>query len=422
MCHHPNKHWFEENSTACEICDWINQIPQIPTGYRLRCERCGHLLYSHYPQLALQLWLNSAIAVIMFILSFCFSFLGFASNGVERHISLIECIVNLSVEHHPLLGIIVTLPLIVFPFLYLCFVILLLLMIKSHQQLPLRLYGMVHLLESLKPWLMVDVFLLGALVAIVKLQSLAQIELGHSFWAFCCFALLLIRIVSLVDKRWFWNQLKGKSEEITYHHGTARSQQLTGCQFCGALVPHNEKSCPRCHHLIHSRKKNSLSKTCALLCAASILYIPANLYPIMITTFLGQAEPSTIIGGIILLWEMHSYPVALVILAASIIVPLAKILSLFWLCWNTKFKTHIPPAKKQKIYHITEFVGKWSMVDVFVVAILAALVQLGTLMNIIPGRAALSFSFVVILTMLAAFSFDPRLIWDVQEKHDAPEQ
>lgn len=422
MCHHPNQHWFEENSTACDICDWINPVPPMPTGYRLRCERCGHVLYSHYPKLSLQLWLNSISAVLMFALSFCFTFLGFAANGAERHISLIECIINLSVEHHTLLGIIVTLPLIVFPALYLCFVLILLLMIKTHHKLPLRLYGTVHLLMNMKPWLMVDVFLLGVLVAIIKLKSLAQIELGYSFWAFSCFAILLIRVVSLVDKRWFWNQLQGKSPEISYHPGTARSQNLVGCQYCGTLMHNGEKKCPRCHHIVQSRKRSSLSKTCALLCAASILYIPANMYPIMITTFLGQAEPSTIVGGIMVLWGMHSYPVALIILAASIVVPLAKIMALLWLCWNTRFNTNITPEQKQKVYHVTEFVGKWSMVDVFVVAILAALVQLGTLMNIIPGKAALSFSFVVILTMLAAFSFDPRLMWDDQENNDAPEQ
>ncbi|MDC0610265.1 PqiA/YebS family transporter subunit [Vibrio sp.] len=422
MCKHEQGDHFVENSTACEMCDWVNEIPEMETGVRLKCERCGHVIYTHYAQLSLQLWLNSGCALLMFFLSFCFNFLGFSAKGASREISLIECIVNLSVEHHPVLGIIVTLPLLVFPFLYLAFVIALLFLIKTHQHVPQRFKRLVHWLENLKPWLMVDVFLLGGLVALIKLKSLAQIEVGYSFWAFCLFAILLIRVVSLVDKRWFWNQLEGKSDYIDTHEGTAQEQGLIGCHYCGALVKGDAHSCPRCNHVLHARKNNSLTRTVALLLAACVLYIPANAYPIMITTFLGQSEPSTIIGGIVMLWGMHSYPVALIILAASIIVPLAKILSLLWLCWNTKFQTDITPERKQTVYHITEFVGKWSMVDVFVVAILAALVQLGTLMNIIPGKAALSFSLVVILTMLAAFSFDPRLIWDTQENNDAPEK
>jgi paraquat-inducible protein A len=411
---------FKENPTACDICDWINPIPPMRAGFRLRCARCGDIVYTHYSRLALQLWLNSLCALLMFILSFCFDFLGFEAKGTSRVITLADCIINLSMEHFQLLGVIITLALVVFPLLYLCTVMLLLFKIRRQSRLSVRLYGFVHLLERLKPWLMVDVFLLGGLVSLIKLQSLASIELGYSFWAFCCFTLLLIRVAQLVDKRWFWNQLRGKGTDVDHTGGTARSKEMIGCSRCGSLVHNRDKSCSRCGHVVHSRRSNSVSKTCALLIAACILYLPANIYPIMVTSFLGQQEPATIVGGIILLWGMHSYPIAIIILVASVIVPLAKILSLFWLCWQAKFNTEVSVERKQMVYHVTEFVGKWSMVDVFVVAILAALVQLGTLMNIIPGQAALSFSCVVILTMLAAFSFDPRLIWDTQENSDAP--
>jgi paraquat-inducible protein A len=140
------------------------------------------------------------------------------------------------------------------------------------------------------------------------------------------------------------------------------------------------------------------------------------MFPIMITTFLGSSEPSTIMGGVILLWRMKSYLVAGVIFVASILVPVMKILMLFWLCWQIRFGHGEHKKPTQQIYHITEFIGRWSMVDVFVVAILSALVQLGAMMNIIPGVAAISFAAVVILTMLAAMSFDSRLIWDKSEE------
>ena len=121
-------------------------------------------------------------------------------------------------------------------------------------------------------------------------------------------------------------------------------------------------------------------------------------------------------GGVLLMWEHGSYPVALVIFVASIMVPLAKLGSLIWLCWSVSRKETRLLRQRTSLYRITEFVGRWSMVDVFVVAILVALIQLGGILTIRPGPAALAFSGVVIITMLAAESFDPRLIWDKLEE------
>ena len=149
-----------------------------------------------------------------------------------------------------------------------------------------------------------------------------------------------------------------------------------------------------------------------MLIAASVLYVPANLFPIMTTDQFGRAVDSTIIGGVILLWNMGSYPVAIVILVASVLVPIGKVLTVATLCWTINAHQAIPPRQRTTLYRLTEFIGKWSMVDVFVVAILVALIQITGIIVIRPGTAALAFAGVVILTMLAAESFDPRLIWD----------
>ena len=148
--------------------------------------------------------------------------------------------------------------------------------------------------------------------------------------------------------------------------------------------------------------------------AASILYIPANLYPMMYTTSVGQTESSTILSGVALLWHLKSYPVAMVIFFASIIIPLSKIIILIYLYRHTRkdSQSDITAARKNiTLYRITEFIGRWSMIDIFVVALLAALVQLHQLMSIEPGPAALSFAAVVILTMLSALTFDSRCLW-----------
>jgi len=166
---------------------------------------------------------------------------------------------------------------------------------------------------------------------------------------------------------------------------------------------------------MHLRKNDSIQRTLALLITSCILYIPANLYPIMITEQLGTSEGSTILGGVVLLIHHGSVPIALVIFLFSVMVPISKLMSMFYLIWTVERHSQLSPRQRTVMYQVTEFVGKWSMVDVFVVAILVALVHLGGLLAIKPGIAALSFAGVVIVTMIAAESFDPRLIWDEME-------
>ena len=192
----------------------------------------------------------------------------------------------------------------------------------------------------------------------------------------------------------------------------AAAKGLANCQVCGKLSSANLIHCPRCTSNLYVRKPNSLQRVVALLITACILYIPANVLPITTTTQLGRVIESTIIGGVIHLWEQGSHPVALVIFIASIIVPIAKIIALFLLCWSVAHKHSYRRRERTLLYRVTEFVGRWSMIDVFVVSILVALIQLGGILTIRPGGAALAFAAVVIITMFAAFAFDPRLIWD----------
>jgi len=204
---------------------------------------------------------------------------------------------------------------------------------------------------------------------------------------------------------------------------SAASEGLSSCHLCYKLAPKSEHKCPRCGAAMHLRKTDSIQRTLALLITAFVLYIPANVLPIMITDQLGASEPSTIIGGVLLLIKLGSVPIALVIFIASVAVPLSKMFSMLYLCWCASQDVPISVRQKTVLYRITEFVGKWSMVDVFVVAILVALVNLGGLVVIKPGIAALAFAGVVIVSMIAAESFDPRVMWDnleesLEEKND----
>ena len=200
--------------------------------------------------------------------------------------------------------------------------------------------------------------------------------------------------------------------------GSAASQGLASCHLCCKLAPAEEHHCPRCGSAMHLRDHGSLQKTVALLITACVLYIPANVYPIMFTDSLGKTEPSTIIGGVILLIKLGSVPVAAVIFIFSVMIPSAKLMAMFYLVWSVKHAKSVSPRQRSLMYRVTEFVGKWSMIDVFVVAILVALVNLGGLVVIRPGVAAIAFAGVVIVTMIAAESFDSRLMWDALEEED----
>ncbi len=192
---------------------------------------------------------------------------------------------------------------------------------------------------------------------------------------------------------------------------SASSQGLQGCAVCTAVAPLAATVCDGCGARLHPGWNDSIQKTWAWLITAVILYVPANFLPIMYTKFLGKDAASTILGGVVTLWGHGSYPIALVIFVASVLVPIVKILVLTWLCISVQLGSTLALPQKTRLYRITEFVGRWSMVDVFVVGILVALIQLGNIMTILPGTAALAFAAMVAATMFAAIAFDPRLIW-----------
>lgn len=200
---------------------------------------------------------------------------------------------------------------------------------------------------------------------------------------------------------------------------TAASLNLAACHMCCKLASTDVHHCPRCGSAMHLRKSDSIQRTLALLITACLLYIPANVFPIMYTDQLGSSEGSTILGGVLLLIHHGSIPIAAVIFIFSVMVPSGKLMAMFYLIWTVERHSPLDPRQRTVMYRVTEFIGKWSMVDVFVVAILVALVHLGGLLVIRPGIAALSFAGVVMVTMVAAESFDSRLIWDRMDEQSS---
>ncbi len=180
-----------------------------------------------------------------------------------------------------------------------------------------------------------------------------------------------------------------------------------------AGAPHR---CRRCGAFLHLRKPASQARTWALVIAAVILYFPANMLPVTLTTSLGQTQADTILSGVYYFMVTGSWHIALVIFVASVVVPLLKLVVLIYLLISVHFKSVWRPVDRTRLYHLTEAVGRWSMVDIFAITVLVALVRMGALANIEAGPGGVFFAAVVVTTMLAANCFDPRLIWDAMEK------
>ncbi|MBP6193504.1 MAG: paraquat-inducible protein A [Methyloversatilis sp.] len=208
---------------------------------------------------------------------------------------------------------------------------------------------------------------------------------------------------------------------MSRHALTARAAGLMSCHVCGQLarVPaagpaatHGMLRCPRCNAPMHLRKPASLSATWALVLASIILFIPANLLPVMTTTSLLGTQQDTIMSGVVFLWQSGSWPLAAVVFFASVMVPLLKIIALVHLTLSVQRRSVRNPLARTRLYRLVEFVGRWSMLDIYVITMLVALVDFRGLATIEAGPGAIAFGAVVVLTMLAAMSFDPRLIWD----------
>lgn len=194
---------------------------------------------------------------------------------------------------------------------------------------------------------------------------------------------------------------------------TAREAGLAACRYCGALHKTSElQSCRRCGGAVHQRKPHSLQRTWAFLLLGIMAYIPANTYPIMATEYLGSLSRDTIMSGVVVLFRDGSYFVSIIVFVASVCIPVGKFVIIAGLALSLHFQWSMTESTRHTLHSITEIIGRWSMIDVFVVAVLAALIQLGALLNISPEVGINAFAASVVFTMFSANSLDPRLFWD----------
>jgi paraquat-inducible protein A len=285
-------------------------------------------------------------------------------------------------------------------------------LIRSHEAMPPRhLRRLFALAERLRPWSMIDVFVLGVFVAYVKLGDVVTIGLAVGVYALLALTFVLVWMDSALDREAVWERLDRGAAAGGLCRGSAGR---IGCETCGLVsVPQlNDPRCPRCERVLHVRKPDSIARTAALVIAAAILYVPANYYPVLTVVQFGAGQPSTILGGVEELVSARQYPLAALVFFASILVPMLKLVGLSTMLIATQTGRAGWLRDRTRLYHIVRFIGRWSMIDIFMESLLGALVVFGSVITIEPGVGAVAFCAVVILTMFAAETFDPRLMWD----------
>jgi paraquat-inducible protein B len=364
-------------------------LPELGHGHKALCPRCGATLTTEWDAPRQRPTAYALAALFMLLLSNLFPFIYMKVGGITSQVDLLEIPGVMFSEDYASLGTFFLLFVQIVPAF--CLVVILLLVNRVRMPAPLKI-RLARILFQLKSWGMAEIFLAGILVSFVKLMAYGDVGIGSSFIPWCLYCVLQLRAFQCVDRRWAWDDIApAPTLAQTVKVGVPGIRQgLRSCPCCTAVLPADLDVCPRCETKGHVRRKNSLQWTMALLVTSIMLYLPANILPIMITDLLGDKMPSTILAGVILLWGEGSYPVAGVIFIASIMVPTLKMIAIAWLCWDAKGHGKRDSERMHLIYEVVEFVGRWSMIDVFVIAVLSALVRMGGLMSIYRGIVSLN--------------------------------
>ena len=404
-----------ETVTACPHCGLLQKVPALDAGSRALCSRCSGSLRKKAHD-SIQRTLALALAgVILFAIANAYPFLAMHAEGRIQETTLTTGIWWFFENGMQTMAILVLVTSILVPLFQLLALVYLLVPLLRGTCAPhtARLFKIVR---HLMPWSMMEVFLLGILVSMIKLSKMAVIVPGVALWAYVALIGVLMAAFSGLNPHEVWRRLPLDTEagNATPEALMSATSHLT-CHSCLLTVPSGFCTCPRCGDTLHSRKPKSLQRTLALVLAATILYIPANVLPITVTRFLGAEQADTIMSGVLFFMFSGSWHIALVIFVASVLIPLTKLLILIYLLISVKWKVRLNPKARTRLYRMTEAVGRWSMVDVYVVTVLVALVQLDPFATITAGPGVLYFAAVVVITMFAAESFDPRLLWDREE-------
>jgi paraquat-inducible protein A len=389
----------------CPDCGLLQQLPPPKPSHIRICSRCrrsfGDGVHHDAPARALAL-----TALLLFLLANLYPFMGLQFSGRASSIHLGSGVESVA-DHHGLapIALFVLAVSILAPLARMAALGLVLFGLRRGED-PIHLANLLHFADRVRPWAMLDVVLIGALITLTKIHDMASVTVGAGFYTLGILVIVLALLEISIDRVALWHAI---------HPSPAAEQKpepdWLGCGECG-MVQAPGKRCLRCGYRLHRRKPDSLNRTAALVAAGFILYLPANLYPVLTVIMLGQGQPSTIFDGVIELARSRDWPLAMIVFVASILVPLLKLFGLGLLVLTARNGSARALVGRTRLYRLIELVGRWSSVDIVVAALLTALVTLGNLAEVTPGLGILAFGGVVFLTMLATDLFDPRLIWD----------
>jgi paraquat-inducible protein A len=346
---------------------------------------------------ALLLLVPATIAPLMSVVSYGAVRVGWIPSGI----------VQLWVQGFPSLAAIVAAFAVVFPYVYLLSLIGVL--------VALRLGGGAYLgrifrwVVGLRPWMMLEIFLVACYVAYSRLRMVAHVQVLTGGWCLLAASLLLLLALTQLDERTVWERLP-----LAERASAARGERPMACTVCELVVSDMSPGvkCPRCWAKLHRRKPYSFGVTAALVAAGFMLYVPANVLPVLTLVSLGRQQSNTIMSGVFELLHNRLWPLALIVFAASIVVPLMKLCGLTWMLVATLQGSSRMLIARTRFFRLIDTVGPWSNIDVFVVSVSVALLRFGTLAQARAGSGLIAFAAVVILTMIATRAFDTRLMWD----------
>jgi paraquat-inducible protein A len=402
---------------ACHECGTIHRLPAMPDDTVARCVACGAKIVIRFERSVERTLALYLAALALFVVANAFPILTMSIGGQANASTILDGAKALYDDGMWPLALAVGLAGTVLPLAKILGMLAILLPLQLGLRPPWMVAGF-RWIEHLQPWSMMEVYLLGVIVAYVKLQDLAVVHLGIALYSFVGTIILLAAADARFEPHAIWRRLapQARVDVLAPTPGTV----LLACEQCDQVVRADERhlhglDCPRCAAPLHRRKPDSLSRSWALAVTAAILYIPANVLPVMTVISFGKGSPDTIVSGVIELLHAGMWPIALLVFFASITVPVLKLIGLVFLLVSVHRRSTARLRDRTVMYRIIEGVGRWSMVDVFMIGILSALVALGNLATIEPGPGAIAFCSVVVITILAAMAFDPRLMWDVSD-------
>jgi paraquat-inducible protein A len=395
--------------SACHGCGLIQRLLDVPHSGALSCARCGGTLRQVRRSSVLLCGALAALGLLLFAVAFNEPVANVMMQGGRfATTDLVTGPLHLEQGGAWLLTLAVVPTLLLVPMLKLLTVAAMAIAVRE-RAVPDWLRRAFAALPTLSQWAMVEVFLLGAMIALIRLRDWMAVDYGPALFALAGAALCSIGIDAAVDRSAFWSAVPLRASKRAPREGAS----LIGCHGCDLLVrEHEGEDCPRCCSRLRARKPDSVRRTWALLGTATLLAVPANVWPVMTITKLGQGGASTIVGGSLELVEAGFWGLAALVFVASVVVPLVKLGALSFLLVSAQRGAKGRLELRTRLFRVVSLIGRWSMLDIFATMMLVTLARFGWLGNVRAEAGATAFCGVVILTMLASEAFDPRLMWD----------